>query len=99
MSGKFKIVPRTAPIELNGDFLGVEFIARTDLKIKEVRNVEAGIDGSIDLLLKIIKSWNIADEEDKAIPVTAEAMEELPVKLIDEMVTAYMNKIRAVPGN
>lgn len=99
MSGKFKIVPRTAPIELNGDFLGVEFVARTDLKIKEVRSVEAGIDGSIAMLLTVIKSWNLADEEDHAIPLTAEAMEELPVRLIDEMVTAYMNKIRTVPGN
>lgn len=96
---KFKLTPRTAIIELAGDWLGVEFTARTDLKIKEIRNVEVGIDGSIDLLLKIIQGWNLADEDDKPIPVTAESMEEIPVKLVDEMVTAYMNRIRSVSPN
>jgi len=96
---KFKLVPRTAIIELTGDWLGVEFTARTDLKIKEVRNVEVGIDGSIDLLMKILVEWNLADENDKAIPLTKESMEEIPVKLVDEMVTAYMARIRAVNPN
>lgn len=99
VSKGFKIQPRTDIIELSGDWLGVEFTARTDLKIKEVRNVQAGLDGSIELLTTIIRGWNLTSEDDAPIPITAEAMEELPVKLVDEMVTAYMKKVQAVSPN
>lgn len=103
MSKGFKIPHRTAVLELNDPWLGAEFTALIDITVEEARTVEAGIDGSVNLLVKVIKAWNIIDptdeEEKRILPITIEAMSCLPIKLVDDMVTAYTTKIRTVPGN
>jgi len=66
---KRKMPVRIATFQLDGDFEGWEFTARTNPPVKLLRTLTAGdIGGIIDALSQMVLGWNFVDEEGEAIP-------------------------------
>lgn len=73
MSELRKMPVKTRQIELDGDFAGWEFTARTNPSIAVLEKLQSGKFGMIcEALGETVLAWNFVDEEGEALPSPAE---------------------------
>jgi hypothetical protein len=96
-----KMPIRISKFDLDGDFTGWWFNARTNFPMSFVEEMQSqDMDRMAKALSLIIIDWNFVDEngEDLGNPTQEIIKNELPIELVGLITTALVSKVQSVPN-
>jgi len=95
-----KMPVKVKKFELNGDYAGFTFSARTNFSVGMAEEISSGeVSALIDAFTEIITKWNFVDVEGNPLgpPSDREAMRHVPLEMLNLMSTAITEEVTAVP--
>jgi len=96
-----KMPVKVKKFELNGDYAGFEFSARTNFPIGIAEKMAGGDVGVlIESFTGIITAWNFVDENGDSLgePKDRDNMSKIPVDMINKMAEMITEAITTVPN-
>lgn len=91
---------RNARIELEGDYAGWYFVARTSIKMKELKLIKESDDEAVKAhLSRVVTEWNFVDEKGKELPLGLDGLDECNTDLVTMMLSAYLKEVQGVSPN
>lgn len=96
-----KMIIRTARVELDGEYEGWWFEARTSITVDEIEAMmaENDIPSTKARLDNVIIEWNYVDEYGKPLEKNIRGLGKLTKELLELTLSAYMTKVRGVSPN